>query len=1109
MQGRLRLIGYQTLVCTLVLTLAIAGAGAFRLAAQAATATIQGTVTDASSAAVPDAMVQLRNINTGVTQTTTSNGQGRFVVPDLAVGEYEVQVSKTGFSTVVRRGITLTVGAQSVVDFSLPVGQQSQTVTVEGQASTVETTNATVGQLTDQKQMRDLPLNGRNFEQLILLTPGVQTIQSNGFVSSGFQGRAPEYSVAGSRPTGQAILLDDENLQNFWNKGMGSVSGSSLGVEAIGEFQTLTNTYSAQFGGNGAVINAVSKSGTNAFHGSAYEFLRNSALDARGFFDPKDVPAFRKNQFGGSIGGPIKKDKMFFFANYEGVRQLLGESRIAFVPGCNLPQFAATCVPSASAKNPQAIRDTLAAFPNANLVVNNQPEALSVSNQTAHENYVLSRFDYNISDKDALFIRYISDKSDLLDPFGGGGFGGGPVPYWPEQDFSHMQFVTTEWRRIVSATIVNVARASFSRPGTNEFTTQPVGNGIQGGKDPLQFFPGTGRQTGTVQIQGLSGIGGALQLPFNTTQNRYTEADDVTWTHGAHSFKFGASVSRLQSNTFMPFFQGGQWAFHSLAEFVTGVPDVAIFSPLGSYANRDFRNIEFMPYAQDDWKVSPKLTLNLGLRWEFSTNPVDQHNQLYWVPNIATAVPPYWQNIPHVMETNPAWKNFNPRVGFAYDPFADHKTSIRGGFGMFHELISVQNFSPAFWASYPYPLTLGLPLPFLPPLNYPTIPQGGLQIPSAFPGWDYHVQNTPYVIQYNLNVQRELTPGTVVTVGYIGSHGVHLFTGQEQNPPVACSLSQGPGCALPPPLSMPPAPGSAGTFANGFAGGYVGFGTPGNVIGNPRLNPGLGSFPNLVASSTSRYNSMLGSLNRRFSRNVQAQASYTWSRCIDDGGYLGSFNSNSTGNWTNPYNRSVFDKAPCSYDVTHVFKLNGLVALPFHGNRLVEGWQISGIVSASSGLVYNITDGYDEAYGGSQPNNLAPRPNYVAGCKVNVGTVNEWYNPACFTLEAPGTFGNLGRNTGRGPDFADVDFALLKDTKIRESLGLQFRAEFFNILNHTNLGLPVPFGVGGGSPLFNGNGFLTNPGDLASYNARNPSAPQITSIVGAPRQIQFALKLVF
>jgi len=1110
------------LVCVLAGAFVLGWFGTANLNAQATTATLQGTVTDASGAAVPDAKIDVKNTATGAAQSGTSNAQGRYTITSLGVGTYDIDVSKMGFQTTNRRGVTLNVGAEVVLDFALQIGQQTQSVTVEGQASTVETTDATVGNLTDQRSMRELPLNGRNFEQLIQITPGVVVMSGNAFLTSGFQGRAPQYSIAGSRPSGQAILLDDENLQNYWNKGMGSVAGTSLGVEAIGEFQTLTNTYGAQFGGNGAVINAVSKSGTNSFHGSAYDFLRNNVFDAWNTFaktpSTPSQPIYRQNQFGGSIGGPIKKDKMFFFVNYEGIRHAQGDVRTARVPGCNLAAFAASCQPGPNAINPGAITAALATYPAAATVVNGQPEAVEVANDVAHENYILGRFDYNISSKDSIFARYISDKSNFLDPFGGGGFAGGPIPFWPEQDYSHMQFATTEWRRIISPTLVNVVRASFSRPGTNEFTTSPIGLGVQNGGlvsgDPLQFFPGAGRQTGIITITGLAGIGGAEQLPFNTTQNRYTEADDITWTHGAQNIKVGASFSRLQSNTYMPFFQGANWSYTSLSQFVAGVPffhppgappgvaipNITIFAPLGSYPNRDYRSFDFFPYFQDDWKVSNKLTLNMGLRWEFTSNPVDQHNALYYVPDIANANPnsnpPYWVNLSHVMANNPAWKNFNPRFGFAYDPFSDHKTSIRGGFGMFHEPIAAQNYSPAFWAAYPWPLTIGIGG------AYPNVPQGGIQQPSAFPGWDYYTHNTPYMMQYNLNVQREIAPSTVLMVGYVGSHGVHLFTGLEANPPTVCPAAQGPNC------SDPSLAAGYAAFAPGGAGGYLGSGSPGAVTGNPRLNPALGSFPNLMANSTSRYNSMMVNLNRRFSHNVQAQVSYIWSRCIDDGGYLGSFNTASTGNVTNPYNQA-FDKGVCSQDIKHVFKTNGLWALPLKGNKIVEGWQISGILSATTGLPYNIADGYDEVFGGSMPNNLTPRPNYVAGCNVNEGaSVTQWFNPNCFTLQAPGTFGDLGRNTGRGPNLTNVDIAFLKDTKLNERMNLQFRAEMFNIFNHPNYGLPSA-GLGGGAQLFTGGGTLATAGDLSSYTARSGSAPSITTLAGSPRQIQFALKLTF
>ncbi len=1058
----------KCIVCLAMLMLA--GIGLPRLDAQGATAAIQGTVTDMSGAAIPEASVQVRNVGTGTSQSTVSDAQGRFNVPDLVVGGYEVQASKAGFATLVHKGITLTVGAQSVVDFALPVGQQQQTVTVEGEVSQVETTNASVGTSVTTQQMVQLPLNGRNFEQLIVMAPGVQQI--NAFTSTGFQGRAPEYSIAGSRPTGQAILLDDESLQNFWNKGMGSVTGTSLGVEAIGEFQTLTNTYSAQFGGNGGVINAVSKSGTNELHGSAYDFLRNSALDARNTFSPINPP-LRKNQFGGSVGGPIKKDRAFFFANYEGIRQLVGETQVAIVPACNVP---GVCVPSATlpAASQQAILSTLALYPapDPGTVVNGIGRSAQVANQIAHENYFLGRFDYNLSAKDAIFGRYVLDKTFFIEPFGGGGFGGNQgVAKWPETDTSIADFSTLEWRRVVSPTMVNVARIHYSRTATNAFTS--------GETPPLNFFPGSGRQDATLTISGLSGIGGALQLPFNEVQNRFTEGDDVTWTHGAHNVRFGGSVSRLQTNTYMPFRQGSFWIFAGLPGILSGLPISLTFTPIvlpngqPSYANRDFRDIEFMPYFQDDWKISSKLTLNLGLRWEFITNPVDQHNDLTAITNFATATG--FTSVPHVMRTNPNWRNFAPRIGFAYDPFADHKTSIRGGFGMFYDLYLPPSYAPAYWDQPPYStFTAGLTVPGIPIPIYPNIPANAAAVkPTSSPGFDWNNNKTPYVLQYNLNVQRQLKQNTVLTVGYVGSRGIHLLTEEEQNP-VSMTLD---------------------------ANGVQHFGTispTGTVVDNPRLNNALGTFPDMIPTTLLRYNSLQTTLTRRFAHSMQAQLAYTYSRCVDDGAFgLGSFTSNSPAIWTNPYNQAV-DKGRCSYDITHVLSVNGLVALPFHGNRLVEGWQLSGILRSSSGIPFTVSNGPDVS--GLGTTNPGSRPNAVPGCDSFVGTVSQWFNPACFKMQPLTTLGNLGRNTGIGPRLNNTDIALLKDTKIRERLSLQFRAEFFNILNHPNYGAPN-VGSGGTGNLFTA---IANGAGVP-----NPNAGRLTTIVGTPRQIQFSLKVIF
>ncbi len=1050
-----------------------------------ATARLSGAVTDQAGAVIERATIQATRLATREQWSGMTDSAGRFAIVDLPIGEYEVRASSPNLEPTVRSGVLLTVGANAVLDFTLKVGNTRESMIVNAQVSRVETQTAAVSALVTSEQLANLPLNGRNFEQLIALAPGVSASPSNllqvsAVAANPIYGNQNNYSVSGSRPEGTAFLLDNTDISDFFNHGTGSgVAGTSLGVDAIAEFQVLTNTYSAQFGGTGSAVNIASKSGTNQFRGTAYEFLRNNVLDSRGYFDvnpngqPAGPPPYRRNQFGGNVGGPLKKNKLFFFANYEGLFSSLGQTQIAYAPEpyvlkgqvCSMnPQTVtpgSTTCPSADLTQvvpiiPQAQAAILALYPkiasSAPDLAGYAPFPESASLDTA-ERYFLGRFDYLISSRDSVFGRYVVDWVNQTNPFAGS-----PIPLWPDLEITRNQYATAEERHIFGPAEVNLFRVSVAHTASN---------GNPAAEAPaLDLFPSPGRPNTVVTPGGgLSTVGADASDPFRVVQNHTLMGDDFLWSLVPHRIMAGASVARVQSSFEKGQYDGGDFTFFTLSSFLLGSANLYYGSalPTPDYnPSRGFRQVDFFPYIQDDWKVLPKLTLNLGLRWDFTTNLVGSGAPLEAILNPLTDSG--LTRVRHALAQNPNWSNFDPRFGLAYDPFADHKTSIRAGFGIFHEPVEARTYALGYVQSAPSafilaePPTGGIPFPVIP--NPP---------PDQTQGINYRgVDHAPYVLQYNLTVQREVFARAVASIAYIGSHGVHLFTQLNENLPIPCSAA----ATFQPPWCPNLPSGAPGSAKNPFTGELS--------------NPNFSNLDDAVPASTSRYNSLQASLNRQFGAGFQAQGSYSWSRCTDDGSSTYPL-ENSFG-VTDPYDRRL-DRAPCAFSRTQNLVLNALYSLPFHRNRLVSGWRLATVITASSGLPIDVADGYDASLGGGWA-----RPNYsgAAGChpydlpnKPVAGPAIQYFDPACYALEPLGTEGNVGRDSIYGPGLVNVDFSLMKHTKIGEKLDSELRAEIFNLFDRANFGLPNP-------NVFTG-----------------PTAGQITTLATPPRQVQFALRLLF
>ena len=1060
-------------------------------------ATLSGSVRDQSGSLVVGATVLAKNDDTGATRSTFTNGSGLFQLPALPVGRYDVRVNKSGFAEEIRSGLNLVVGQDATLHLDLRLGTANQQVTVNADAPVVGVTSADISGVVGERQVKDLPLNGRSYDELLTLNPGVVnfTSQKIGGVGVSNSTTGNNFVVTGNRPQQNLYLLNGIEFTGAAENNMqpGGTSQQLLGVEAVREFNVLRDSYSAQYGKRpGAQVLIVTQSGANQLHGSLYEFLRNNAVDARNFFDGSSAPNFQRNQFGASLSGPIKKDKTFLFGNFEELRQHLHQTGVDLVPDTGARNGFLPCRLISPTPNPCPVSGS--AFVGVSPLINAWPaptpgapdfggisEAFNSPLQTIRDDFGTVRLDHYFSATDSLNAVYTVDDSDDFTPTS-------TNSYSTDVESLREQVGSIEETHIFSPSLVNTARVGYSRAGYF-FTGEPSPG------TPAASLPGflQGNPVGAIVVGGSAASNPAAQVSLagsnngsnlRVARNIFTYEDRVSWTTGKHQLSFGAWVQQFQSNEALALSQYGQATFTSLQTFLQGTASGLLYDPTPTPLN--WRAIFGAWYGEDVMRLSPKLTLTLGFREEFTSGWNEAHSRAanYTYPNGIISTQP---NIGSSVYTrNRGTLLPEPRVGLAWSPV--NKTVIRAGFGMYNDLQDALGYRTD--QNAPFNPTYNLPnaaISQLPLSRTAPVPATARLVPGGVQPDLY----TPTLISWSFRLQQQLTTNTALTVGYVGSHGYHELLGIDANEPfpVVCPTS-------PCPANYP------SSFPVGVANTPVPRGTY-YVPTAIRANPAIANTWTYFSEGTSSYHSLQVDMNHRFNNGFSLRGVYTWSKTIDDGD---SLNATTSGNEpalvSNPFNLRA-DRGLANFDVRHVGVISAVYALPFghgrrwlasgsgFGNALASGWTLNSIVTIQSGFPFTPQLSYNPSNNGDSRNPVRPFVNPSFSGPVILGNVNQWFNPAAF-LAPPnnsGFYGNLGRDTLIGPGLGTWDFSLLKDTPIRERMNLQFRAEFFNLLNRANFNSP--------------NAVVFTPTGVS------PTAGLITSTSTAARQIQFALKLLW
>ena len=1146
---------FKTLGANLLTLALICSATQMNLHSQVTGGTISGTVADSTGRFIPNASISVTNTATGISRTVTTNTDGFYTAPNLLPGTYDLKFTAAGFKTELKSGISLTVGATIALDLTMKVGTTTETVQVQTEAPAVQLSTSDISAVVNATTVRELPLNGRSWTDLATLQPGVNRIETQPDFAQGTdrgnRGFGQQLTISGARPQQNNYRLDGVSLNDYANGAPGSVLGGSLGVDAIQEFSVLTSNYSAEYGKtSGGVVNAITRSGTNQIHGSAYEFLRNSHLDARNFFDDptQPTPPFKRNQFGGAVGGPILKNRTFFFVDYEGIRQSKGITTVATVPSaaakagtlCSSPDPGSTCTPTPITVDQQA-QQYFTFYPTPQNPLAGSNGDLGVftfaGQQIVNENFLTSRVDHKFSEKDSLFGSYMFDKT----------------PYSAPDGLNNVEFTTLTSRQFASIEETHLFTPGFANSirigGNHEAvnnneslkainpdaarTDLGVGGSSFAGRDAAQVLIGGGVSDFT------GGVGGSPTYFYHW--NSIQLYDDAFLTKGKHSMRFGVAVERMLLNVLADTDPNGIWNFDNLQGFLTNQPTKFQGGIASTLTPRNLRQTLFGAYLQDDWRARPNLTVNLGLRYEMTTVISETRGKLANLRNISDALAVCGTMAPTGCSGtgsffgNPTLKDFEPRLGFAWAPLKNGRTAVRGGIGLF----DVQ--------PLPYQFIL-LATQASPFFRYTVIkdptgvcsPAGSCPTPFfnfagqdiAFPANRLRTTYTDpnpkrtYVMQWNLNVQQQLTPSLAAMVAYVGSRGVHQpFRVDDAN------------LVIPPKTSA----------------GYV---WPFNSDGSPLdpINPNFGSVRGMFYKGGSSYHALELQLAKRMSHGFQVQSTFTWSKSIDTssasvaGDTFG--NSISSLDWFDlRIGRGLSD-----FNVGRTLVVNGTWEAPTPkswsgpAKWALEGWELGLIFTASDGVPSTPTWGT-----GSDPANTNSGDDWAyvnrlggPGCKTltNPGSVNNYIKTQCFqvptapdpqfwsancnpqppslvdnngnqivinnpqnpALDGAGWLpaypcfnlrGNAGRNIIAGPGLTSLDFSLFKNNyvkKISERFNVQFRAEIFNILNHANFAPPA---TPTNTDIFDGTGNLSSGAGL------------LTKTTTTAREIQFAIKVIF